>query len=175
MPDETIDAILSRLPDLEDGIRFPAIDAAVTADACTAILAAAPASIAALAGRLQAVDDGSDWKARFLLHALATHVSGPGRASDRANLQSACGALLDEARPPHVQAFIAAQIQLFGDASILPVLASRLRHADERLVDAAVAAMVAIGDASAPFLRDALDGASDHQRRAIENALTQLG
>lgn len=174
MPDDATDAMLARLPELEDGVRFPAIDPALTAELCAALVAAAPASIAALAGRLNAVDDGSDWKVRFLLHALATRVAAPGRDADRASFLRACEALLDDAHPPHVQAFIASQVQLAGDASVLPSLASRLNHADGRLVDAAASAMVAIGEAAAPFLREAVDGSPEHSRRAIENALAQL-
>jgi hypothetical protein len=176
MPTIDIAAVLAKIPELEEGRRFPGLDPGLAPALFDEVLGGGDGAVAALADRLREVDDGTDWKARFLVHALATHVSAPGREDDRKRLAALYAAQLGGTRPKPVQTFVLQQLQLIAGPDTLGAVAPLLLDPDPQLCDAAAATMVAVGGASLPHLRSALEGApGDHQRAAIENALAQAG
>jgi hypothetical protein len=176
MPTFDIDSLTGRIPDLEDGVRFPAVESGLSRDLCQALVDGAPGSVAAVADAIHEVDDGTDWKRRFLLHQACTFVHAPGMESGKRKLQAALLEVLREARPAYQKTFVVSQLQFIADAEVLPVLAGLLPgEGDARLVDATVAAMVAAGAEAKPFLRRAAGEVQGGAKDAVENALLQVG
>ena len=176
MPTDDISELIGRIPELDDGVRFPAVDTAVTRELCQLLIDGAPGSVSAAADSIVEIDDGTDWKVRFLLHQLATFVSAPGKGAERGKIQDAVTALLAEERPVYQKTFLVSQLQFIADSKALPALTDLLRgQGDARLVDAIVAAMVAVGPEARPFLRSAAKEARGEVKAAIENAVLQVG
>ena len=138
------------------------------------ILKAGPPAVQQLVMSLQEVDNGSDWKERFLIHSLVTHVCDPGRRGKRKQvaeglLESATGDCL-----PPVQAFVLQQARLVVDASSIKRVAAFLESDVVEVIDAAAACLVTIGAAAKPFLEKAVRTAKGHKQIAVEHALRQI-
>lgn len=176
MPETDIDALFARIPELEDGVRFPALDPAEAPVLFDEVLAGGDEAIGAIVDRLREIDDGTDWKARFLLHALATHVSGEGRGDVRKALQAAyAGAAVSE-RPAPVRTFVLQQLRWIADDEAVATVAPVVVDGDRPLADAALAVMVSVGRAARPALREALEAKpGEVHEAAIRNALAQIG
>jgi hypothetical protein len=78
-------ALLDRLPELRKG-KMPPIDPKLNAELVNTVVAGGKPSVTELIDELQEVDDGSDWKGRFLLHALVTSAGTPGQDKQRLQL-----------------------------------------------------------------------------------------
>ncbi len=86
-------ALLNRLPELQDG-KMPPIDATLSTELVQTILKGEKAAIVGVIDALREVDNGSDWKARFLLQTLVISVGTPALAPQR---QMLADLMLDEA------------------------------------------------------------------------------
>ena len=147
----------------------PWADAAAIYDA---ILAKGVPGVAAVIDMIQAVDDGTDYKARYTLAGLGAYVVRPGKEAARAAVIGALAAALGGDRPKTIQAFLIRQLQFVGDKGAVPALAKCLADAD--VGRDAVAALVAIRQGAAEALRAALPGAAGPNRLAILQALGVL-
>lgn len=176
MAETDIDALFTRIPELEEGVRFPALDPAEAPGLFDEVLSGGEGAVGAIFDRLQEIDDGTDWKARFLLHALATHVSGEGRDEARKELQAACASAAVSDRPASLRTFVLQQLRWIADGEVVATVAPLVTDADRQLADAALAVMVSVGREARPTLRQALEAKpGDVHEVAIRNALAQIG
>lgn len=140
--------------------------------ALESILAAGAPAVSALVGRLKDVDDGSDYRARYLLHVLALWVGRPEKASARAAYEDALLAELGTPRPKGVQRFLLQQLRVCGTRRSMAALGRALSDAD--LFEDAAAAMEAIGDGAAQVFRAAWPKLVGPARLAAVQALGVL-
>ncbi|MDH3583668.1 MAG: HEAT repeat domain-containing protein [Phycisphaerae bacterium] len=139
------------------------------------ILAQGADAITGLIDRLNEVDDGRDYPARYLLHGLAVYLGRSDQGKSRGVYQRALLAALASDWPESVREFLVRQIQVAGGAEAVPELARSL--GSQKLRGPAIAALVAIGGTEAVgVLRKALEngGASD-DRLALVQALGSFG
>ena len=129
------------------------------------VLAGGAECIAGIIDMLREVDDGSDYKARYVLHAIATYVCRPGGERQRAMVATALARQLGGDRPKAVQGFVIRQLQFCGDGQVADTLGKLL--ADKELCEPAAMALTAIGDSAARQLRTALSKAKGPCRLTI--------
>ena len=165
---------LQWIPELDDGRRFPSLDPDKAEELFGELLAAGKGATLGIIGCLREVDDGKDWKARFVLGALASHVSGPGRDQERRDLESWFAGELAGERSAGVKTFLAMQMQWFAGAAAVPALAAQIGSPDAGLRDAAAAALTAIGSSAVPALRDARDKVGGDASVTVDHALAQI-
>ena len=77
MAGEKLNEWVGRLPELEDGRRFPAVEREVAEEIYGELLAM-DGGVKELVSGLTAVDDGGDWKVRFLIRGLVNFVGWCG-------------------------------------------------------------------------------------------------
>jgi hypothetical protein len=168
-----INALLNRLPDLQGG-KMPAIDANLSTELVQTFLKGGKAAITGLIDTLREVDNGSDWKARFLVTTLVSSVGTPGQESQR---QLLAAILLDEAtggRPESVRIFLLARLRLITGKDAVAKLIALLAADKPQLNDAAAAGLVSIGSPAKEPLSEALKTAQGRRKEVIENALAQI-
>ena len=153
---ETIEELVDKVPPLDKGGTFtgPSWDEAVPI--FDALLKAEATS--ALVGMLKAVDDGQDYKARYLLHGLAQYLGRPDKAEARLKFSTALAAALSSDRPAAARGYCARQLQVIGGPEAVPALGKAL--ADPEIGEYAAQARWAIRDGAAADFRKALDGPS---------------
>ncbi|RPH35868.1 MAG: hypothetical protein EHM91_16700, partial [Planctomycetota bacterium] len=98
------------------------------------ILAAGKEGVLAVIGMVKPVDDGSDYKARYVLHALAQWVGRPGKEAARTIVAEALAAKPND--------YCARQLQVCGTKNQAPALGRML--ADPELCESAAQALLAI-------------------------------
>jgi len=173
-----IDALLSRLPAAtrpgrESRLEGPS--AGLAAELARALLAAGREGLLDLVGRIrdEGGGDGESYRPGLALHLVALQVSGEKQAAAR---RVFCDALLsrlgDAGRSAGVKRFLIRELQVVGDATVVPRLGALL--GDVELGETAVEALVAIGAASAPVLRAARGTVSGRRRVDIAQALGVL-
>ncbi len=153
---ETIEELVDKIPPLDKGGTFTAppweeaiaiFDALLKADAT-----------AALVGMLKPVDDGQDYKARYILHGLAQYLGRPGKEEPRLKFSTALAAQLASDRPASARGYCARQLQVIGGPEAVPALGKAL--ADPEIGSYAAQALLAIRDGAAAEFRKALAGPS---------------
>lgn len=130
-----------------------------------------PAFIA-LIDQLKEVDNGEDYKARFLLHGLATYTCGPGKGKHKKQLADTLAAQLNADRPATIKTYLLQTLQLIGDNNVAAAIGKHLL--DDKLGDPAAAALVAIGKDGASELRTALPKATGRAQLTIVQSLGVL-
>ena len=174
MTQTEINALLSRLPELEGG-KMPPVDPNLTTELVLALLKGGKQAIGGLIDALKEVDNGGDWKARFLLQALTIAV---GAAEQVAQRQMLADALLGEAagsRPASVKTFLLQRLRLIAGKDAVPQLVTLLASDNPQLSDAAATVLVSIGPPSKAPLAAALNAAQPgRSKELIENALAQI-
>jgi hypothetical protein len=166
-------ALFARLPELQDG-KLPPIDPNLTTELVRTVLAGGKEAIVGLIDALREVDNGGDWKARFLLQALVIAVGPAAQVAPRGMLTAI---LLDEAagtRPAAVRTFLLARLRLLADPAAVAKLVALLASDNPQLTDAAAAVLVSIGTPSKEPLAEALKAAQGRQQEVIKNALAQI-
>ena len=166
---------LERVPNLEGGKRFPSIKPDDDPKLFDELLAGGKEAVVGIIDTLKEVDNGKDWKARFLLSALATQTGAPDKKEARSKVEAIFASELQADRPAGVKTFLAMQLGWFAGPTSVAALASQLAAEDVALVDAAAAALTAIGKPAAPALSKAKGMAGGHGKAAIEHALKQIG
>ncbi len=111
------------------------------------------------------IDDGKDYKARYVLHAIAAYICRPGKEKQRATVIDAIASQIGGDRPKTVQRFLVQQLQVCGDGRAVPTLGKHLL--DEDLYEPVAAALAAIGDGAAEQLQKALPKAKGKIRMSI--------
>jgi len=173
MTEAETSAFLGRLPDLQGG-KMPPIEATLTNEIVQTCLKGGRESIVGLIDALREVDNGGDWKARFLLQALTISVGTPDLAAQR---QVLAAVLLDGAaasRPAAVRTFLLSRLRLIAGSDAVARLLPLLAADDPPLADAAATVLVSIGPPSKEPLAAALKNAQGRQKEVIENALAQI-
>ena len=172
MAGEKLNEWTGRLPELEDGRRFPGVEREVAEGIYGEVLGMAD-GLKVLADGLQEVDDGGDWKVRFLVRGLVNSVGAGGDAKVEAGLVAAA---MDADRGPGVRAFLLEQVRFIAGEASLAAVVPALGEVDERLTDAAAAVIVTVGgDAAKAALRGAMENVAPARRVVLENALKQVG
>ena len=169
MPDPN--TYLSRIPELVKGRRFPSMPPEVADEMLAELLAKPNAVTIAIIDTLSEIDDGSDWKSRFLLKALVSQ----SQDASRAKVQQAFTEALNSDRPARVKTFLVMQLQWIADKDAIDVLTAQLDSDDAALVDAAAATLTAIGKPATKALKQANKNAKGHAKVAIAHALKQIG
>jgi HEAT repeat protein len=136
------------------------------------LLAAGRDGLVAVVAMLKEVDDGSDYKARYALHALAQYVGRPGKDAARRTFIEALASQLGGDRSKGVQGYVARQLQVVGSKDAAPALGKLL--ADAELCESAAQALLAIRDGAAGEFRKALPELKGGTRLTVLQALGVL-
>jgi len=136
------------------------------------LIAAGRDGIVAVVAMLKDVDDGSDYKARYALHALAQYVGRPGKEAARKMLADAFASQLGGDRPKGVQGYVARQLQVIGSKESSPALGKLLGDPD--LCETAAQALLAIRDGAVVEFRRALPDLKGGLRLTVLQALGVL-
>ncbi len=122
---------------------------------------------------LAAVDDGGDYKARYVLHGLMTYVCGPGKSRQKAMVIDAIASQIGGKRPKAIQRFLIAQLQLCADRRVAAVLGGCLT--DGELCEPAVRALQAIGDGACEQFLTVLPKVTGKSRLYVVQGLSAVG
>ena len=136
------------------------------------ILKGGAESIVGVIGMLKPVDDGTDMKARYVLHAVTTYACGPGKEKARACVAGAIASQL-AGQGKDNQGFLMRQLEFCGDAKVAGELGKYL--CTEGVSAPAAEALVAIGKDALPQLRAALPKAKGQCLLNVVQALGVLG
>jgi len=162
-----INALIAKLPDLD---KSPAVKGARSSpgrltgppwkDAQAiydAVLAEGAPAIVQIIKTLKEVDDGADFKARYLLHGLALYT---GLGEKKREHETVVGAFISELAGDHpkaVKGFLIGELQAVGGKNAGDAVAKYLT--DPQLFADAAGALLAIREGAAEHLRAALPGA----------------
>lgn len=167
---EGIPELVDKIPPLDKGGTFTAppweeaiaiFDAVLKAD-----------GVAAVVDLLKPVDDGQDYKARYVLHGLAHYLGRPGKEEARVKFSTALALQLSSERPAAVRGYLARQLQVVGGREALPALGKAL--VDPELCEYAAQALLAIGDGAAAEFRKAYPALKGPARLTVLQAFGVL-
>lgn len=166
---QDVAALVGKMPEPDkhgklDGIPWPEAEKVYDE-----ILQGGRENVAKLVGLLKEVDDGEDYKARYVIHGLALHVCRPEKKAQREAFTTALVSLLGGDRPKSVQGFVIREIQVAGGKEAAGPLGKLL--ADDVLYEDAAMALLAIRDGAAEQFRKALPAAKGKPRLAAVQAL----
>jgi len=136
------------------------------------ILAAGRDGAVAVVAMLKEIDDGSDYKARYALHALAQYTGRPGKEAARKTLVDALASQLGGDRSKGVQGYVARQLQVVGSKDAAPALGKLLGDPD--LCEFAAQALLAIREGAVGEFRKALPDLKGGPRLTVLQALGVL-
>ncbi|MBI3858395.1 MAG: HEAT repeat domain-containing protein [Planctomycetes bacterium] len=136
------------------------------------LLAAGKEGIVAVVAMLKDVDDGSDYKARYALHALAQYVGRPGKEAQRTLFVDALASQLGGDRPRGAQGYVARQLHVVGSKDCAPALGRLL--GDAELGEYAAQALLAIRAGAVEQFRKALPDLKGGPRLTVLQALGVL-
>jgi len=173
MPEFNLPKLLAKLPESKDG-KMPPVDADLTNDLGHDLIEGDREAIAALVASLKEVDDGSDWKSRFALNALAIHVGEPGHDPQKQAFIDSCLADLDGKHPAAVKTFVISQLRLVAGRQEVPKILPLIASDDPQLADAAAAVLASIGAPAKAPLEKALTKSKGRQKELIAHTLIQL-
>ena len=123
-------------------------------------------------GMLAAIDDGTDYKARYTLHAIVIHVGHPEKAKERKLVADALSSELGGDAPKAVQGYLTRQLQLIGDQSHAKALGAQLL--DDENWEYAAQALLAIREGAVDQFRSALDQVEGPKLLTVVQALGVL-
>ncbi len=166
---EKVAALVERMPELDKEGKLTGPDWPAMEKVCDGILEGGREGILELVRLLREVDDGQDYKARYVLHGLAVHVGKPGKEAARRLFAETLSSQLDGDRPKAVRGLLVRQLQVAGGREAVPALGKAL--ADEELCDDAAHALLAIREGALEQFRKALPGAAGRRRLAVLQAL----
>jgi HEAT repeat protein len=170
MRQEGVKEIVEKVPPLDKGGTFtgPTWDEAI--GIFDAVLKAD--GVGAVVDLLQPVDDGQDYKARYVLHGLAQYVGRPGKEAERLKYCGALASRLTSDAPPAVRGYLARQLQVVGGPESVPALGKALLVPE--ICEDAAQALIAIQDGAAAEFRKALPAAAGPSRLTVLQALGVL-
>jgi len=129
-------------------------------------------NVAKLVGMLKEVDDGEDYKVRYVIHGLALYLCRPEKGKDRGAFTASLVSQLGKDRPKAVQGFVVRELQVAGGKEAVEPLGKLL--ADEELYEDAAMALLAIREGAVEEFRKALPGARGKRRLTVVQALGVL-
>lgn len=171
---EELKALVAKVPELDKkGARIPLLKTKPSDGKFTGpewdealkiiepILKGGKASITGLVDLLEEVDDGRDYKARYLLHAMAQFVCRADKQEQQDMVIDALASSLT-GRPAPIRKFVIQQIQVCGDKRVAAQLGRLLL--DDDVYEEAALALLAIGDGAVEQFRAALPKARGKAR-----------
>lgn len=164
--------LIARVPALDANGTFTGAPVDASKDMVETLVADQKNMVPALIANLKEVDDGTDYRERYLLHAATTALCTPGRDAQRESFSDIVARELKSAIPELVKGFLLRQLQLCGTKRNVPAIAELLQS--EINCECAVAALVAIEDGAADVLRKALPKSKGKNKVEIANALGTL-
>jgi hypothetical protein len=169
---EKLAEIVGQIPELDKRGTFtgPAWDDAIKI--FDAVLAGGRESIVAVVAMLRDIDDGSDYKARYVLHGLAQYLGRPGKEAARGMFAEALASQLGGDRPKLVQGYVARLLHVAGGKEAAPALGKLL--ADPDVSEYAAQALLAIRAGAVEEFRKALPELKGAERLTAIQALGVL-
>jgi hypothetical protein len=138
------------------------------------VLAGGSNNIVGLVDLLKEVDNGADYRARYMIHGVALYLCRKGKEKEKAMFTETLASQLGSAsRAKPIQAFIIRELQVCGDKNCVPTIGKLLL--DEQLGDPAAAAITAIREGAVEQFRAAAPQAKGHARLTIVQSLGVLG
>jgi len=169
---DQLKSLIDQMPQADKRGMYSQIDKDKVEQAAAEVFKAGPEAWAMLIDQVAEPDKGGDYQARYLLHALGLHVSKLKDAEQRKKFTAALCKPLGGDKPKTVQAFLIQEVQYYGAADAMSVLARLL--GDEDLCDPAAMAMLAISPDSAALFRQTLPSAKGRCKRMIIQCLGRL-
>jgi len=157
-----VDSMPNRDPDGKH--TGPPVD--VAHKAVLQVLEGGKANVLALVNMLTAPDKGEDYKANYLLHAVATHARRPGAEAERKMVSATLAAALGDGRPVIVKAHLLEELKYVGGEEAIPAVSKLLLH-PKLYSDAA---QVLVNLKAADPLRAALPKAKGRNRAELVQA-----
>lgn len=137
-----------------------------------AVLAGGDDAVRAIVNMLKDVDDGSDYKARYVLHGISHYLGRPEKEKAGKRFAKALASELEGNHPKGVKGFLCRQLQVVGGREVTSHLGALL--ADRDLFEDAAQALVAIRAGAAEQFRKALPELDGPPRRTVIQALGVL-
>ena len=167
---EAILPLVDRIPPLDKGGTFTAPPWAEAIEIFDAVLK--DDGVSAVIDLLKPVDDGQDYKARYVLHAMAQYLGRPGKEAARARFSTALASSLSSEKPASIRGYLARQLQVIGGREAVPALGKAL--ADSDIFEDAAQALLAIREGAAEEFRKALPALTGPARLTALQALGTL-
>ncbi len=168
-----VEQLVASIPDLDKSGKIDGPKPDDARKTFEALLTGGRGAIDKLLGMIRQVDNGEDWKARYILHGLATYVCRPSKAEQRGVFVGAIVAKLKGDAPKAVKATLIRELQVAGSAEAAQVLGEFL--ADGELYTWAASALLAIRKGAAGEFRKALPAATGRPKATIIQNLGLLG
>jgi len=172
-PTEAIIALVNGTPDLDEFSKVHGAPWPENTKIYDALLENGADGIRQVVGMLQAVDDGTDYKPRYVIHALAMYTGKPEKKVQGKLLRETLCSELQEDYPASVKGYLLRQLQLCGDETNATAIGAFLL--DKENWEYAAQALQAIGgDASLEQFRVALPKAASSEKHLL-TTLQALG
>lgn len=169
---EDLAALVDRIPRLDKRGTFAGPRWPVAEEIFEGILEGGAENVAGLVKMLKEVDNGEDYKARYVIHGIAVYLGRPGKEKQREMFATALASRIGGADPVPVQGFVIRQIQVVGGKEVAGALGKALGN--EALCDDAASALLAIQAGAVEQFRKALPEAKGRARLAVLQALGVL-
>lgn len=169
MAEPTIPNLVNQVPALDQDGKFTGLPRSTMEPLFDGCLATGAAGLRELIGMLREVDDGSDYRARYVLHGLAVYVCTPDRTAQRALLCQVLAEAANGPLPAPVRGFLVRQLQVCGTAREVPALGRLL--GDAELCETATQALLAIGEGAEAAFIDALERLPAARRGVLAQGL----
>ncbi len=165
-PTAEIIALVNQTPDLDEHGKVHGTPWPENVKIYDSLLEKGADGIRQVVGMLQAVDDGTDYKPRYVLHGLVMYTGRPGKEAKSLLLRETLCSELSENYPVSVKGYLLRQLQLCGNETSAPALGAFLL--DEENWEYAAQALQAIGgDASLEQVRAALPKAMQTEKHLL--------
>ena len=165
-----LDALVNSLPDCDKDGKYTGPDPETAQKAVDIILKGGKPLVVALVDMLKEPDKGDDYKANYLLHAVATYARRPDAEDQRKSVTEALVSTLEGERPVIVRKHVLEELLWIGGTEPVEALTKLLL--DPELCDFAARALEA-RKMAAP-LRAAQPKAAGRNRVALIQALGEL-
>jgi len=165
-----LEALVDSMPNRDPGGKHTGPPVDVAQKAVLQVMEGGKASITALVDMLREPDKGEDYKAHYLLHAVATHARRPEAEAERRAVAEALAAALGGDRPTIIKAYLLEELKWVGGEESIAAVAKLLLHPE--LYDETAQVLVNL-KAAAP-LRAALPKAKGRNRQTLVLAAGSL-
>ncbi len=158
-PTQEIIDIVNRVPDLDGQGTVHGVTWDASIPTYDAVLTKGRDGVLQVVGMLAEVDDGTDYKPRYLLHATAVYLCRPGKEDTRQMFCEALASQLGGDLDKSIQGYLIRQLQVAGGKESVAALGAQLL--DEGCWDYAAQALLSIG------------GGAEHFRAALKEATSK--
>ena len=165
-PTPEIIALVNQIPDLDEFGKVHGLPWPESAKIYDSLLESGADSIRQVIGMLQSIDDGTDYKPRYVFHGLFHYTGRPENGVQRKLLHETLCSELSEDYPAVIKGYLLRQLQLCGDESCAQAIGAFLL--DEENWEYAAQALQAIGgDASIAQFRASLPKSKQSEKHLL--------